>query len=360
MPPDGGAEETGRMDSSTLLPLTCLLVAVAGVPGLAAGPSAQPAEARRYVVAEAMFLQRNNATREQALVVNATDTSVPVVTANGLVSELGTGARLLFGDYGRNGLGWEVGYTGVYGMDVDRWFQSDVDILQAGGQPGFAEATGLIDGERADVSYRSQINSLEANAVVHSFDGGRDRRSPYPWQRSPGYDGGHVDWLLGVRWAGLEESAQLAITPGGFPRANTYDVQTSSNLFAAQVGTRGRWAWQNWAFEGWMKIGIAGSVLSQSQSMFDQLTPDAPFRSPRSSDDLGMGMIADMNLSMIYRLTDTWGLRLGYNLLWLTGVALAPDSWDLTVNDGPDAGTGIRGTGSVFLNGATVGLEARW
>ncbi|NBX31016.1 hypothetical protein EBR04_11350, partial [bacterium] len=176
------------MDCSTLLPFACLLVAVAGVSGAAAGATPQPADARHYVIADALFLQRNNATREQALVVNSTDTNVPVVTANGLVSEIGTGGRLFYGDYGRDSLGWEVGYTGVYGMDVDRWFENQADVLQAGGQPGFAEATGLIDGARADVSYRSQINSLEANTVLHSFDGGRDRRSPFPWQRSPGYD----------------------------------------------------------------------------------------------------------------------------------------------------------------------------
>lgn len=357
MPPAGGAEETGCMDCSKLLPLACLLVAVAGVPEMASGVAPQAEDARRYVIADALFLQRNNATREQALVVNATDTNVPVVTANGLNSQIGTGARLFYGDYGCDSLGWEVGYTGIYGMDVDRWFKSDADILQAAGQPGFAEATGLIDGGRADVSYRSQINSLEANTVLHSFDGGADRRSPYPWQRSPGYDGGHVDWLLGVRWAGLEESAQLAITPGGYPQANTYDVQTSSNLFAAQVGTRGRWAWQNWAFEGWMKIGIAGSVLSQSQSMFDQLTPQ-PYRWPRSSDDLGMGMIADMNASLIYRLTETWGLRLGYNLFWLTGVALAPDQFDWSASTA--ASTGIVHDASMLLSGASAGLEARW
>lgn len=346
------------MDCSKLLPIACLLMAVAGVPGGAAGAPPQSADTRRYVIADALFLQRNNATREQALVVNATDTNVPVVTANGLDSQIGTGARLFYGDYGCDSLGWEVGYTGIYGMDVDRWFESDGDILQAGGQPGFAEATGLIDGQRADVSYRSQINSLEANTVFHSFDGGPDRRSPYPWQRSPGYDGGHVDWLLGVRWAGLEESAQLAITPGGYPTANTYDVQTSSNLFAAQVGTRGRWAWQNWAFEGWMKIGIAGSVLSQSQSMFDQLTPGDPFRWPRSSDDLGMGMIADMNASLIYRITDTWGLRLGYNLFWLTGVALAPDQFDFS--DATEAPTDVQAGRTLWLGGASIGLEATW
>jgi hypothetical protein len=43
-----------------------------------------------------------------------------------------------------------------------------------------------------------------------------------------------------------------------------------------------------------------------------------------------MGMIADMNLSAIYRFNEVWGLRVGYNLLWLTGVALAPDQFDFT------------------------------
>lgn len=34
-----------------------------------------------------------------------------------------------------------------------------------------------------------------------------------------------------------------------------------------------------------------------------------------------MGMIVDMNMSAIYRIDETWGLRVGYNLMWLTGVA---------------------------------------
>lgn len=347
--------EHARPVRPALVPIICLATALAAASGRGVA-----AESGRYVVADAVFLQRNNATLQRPLVVTALDPRVPLVTANGLVSQVGTGARLLYGDYGPNGLGWELGYLGVYGMNADRPVESGAGILQAAGQPGFAETSGLVDGSRADVSYRSQIDSIEANVVVHSFDGGPDRRSPRPWQRSPGYDGGHVDWLLGVRWAGLGESARLAVTPAGYPQANTYDVLTSSNLFAAQVGTRGRWAWQDWAFEGWMKVGLAGTALSQSQSMFDQLAPDDPLRGPRSSDDHGMGMVADMNLSAVYRVTDAVGLRIGYNLLWLTGVALAPDSWDLTTATGAAAGTGIRGSGSVFLNGANAGLEVRW
>jgi hypothetical protein len=65
-----------------------------------------------------------------------------------------------------------------------------------------------------------------------------------------------------------------------------------------------------------------------------------------------------MNLSAIYRFTDVWGLRIGYNLAWLSGVALAPNQWDFTDTTG--SGTGVRGAGGVFLHGANLGLEAQW
>ena len=79
---------------------------------------------------------------------------------------------------------------------------------------------------------------------------------------------------------------------------------------------------------------------------------------PTSADTVGMGMIADMNLSAVYRIDEVWGLRVGYNLMWLTGVALAPDQWDFTPSQ--TGGTGINGSGSVFLSGANLGLEARF
>jgi hypothetical protein len=92
--------------------------------------------------------------------------------------------------------------------------------------------------------------------------------------------------------------------------------------------------------------------------MFDQLAPNDPYRSPRARRLGGMGMIADMNISAIYRLNEIWGLRVGYNLLWLTGVALAPDQFDFQASEA--GGRGLNTTGSVFLAGANLGLEARW
>ena len=73
-----------------------------------------------------------------------------------------------------------------------------------------------------------------------------------------------------------------------------------------------------------------------------------------------MGMIAEMNWSAIYRIDDVWGFRVGYNLMSLTGLALAPDQWVFSPSTAAAVGTGVSGTGSLFLCGGSLGLEARW
>ncbi len=51
-------------------------------------------------------------------------------------------------------------------------------------------------------------------------------------------------------------------------------------------------------------------------------------------------------------------LRLGYNMIWRSGVALTPDQWDVT-NNPPTSGTTLVVVG-VFLHGVNLGLESRW
>jgi len=312
---------------------------------------------RSYAVFDALFLQRNNATVNQSLIVDTAAPNTALISTGDLTSTIGTGARLLYGNYGENDLGWEVGYLGVYGMSAAKTATSAGGSLEAPNTV-FAAQTGLNDGFSARVTDNASINSIELNMVFHEYDGGYNRRSGRPWQRCEGYDGGHVDWIGGFRWANLQDDAVLAIPPKASPQPSTYSVNATSNLFAAQVGTRGRMAFEQWALEGWMKIGVAGTALSQSQTIYDTNLPLNPFRQPTASDTAGMGMIADMNLSAIYRFNDIWGLRVGYNLMWLTGVALAPDQWDFAASR--TGGTAINGTGSVFLSGANLGLEARW
>ena len=229
----------------------------------------------------------------------------------------------------------------------------------ASAYPAFANVSGFTRGSFSTATYSSNLNSVECNVVLHEYDGGFNRRSGSPWQRCDGYDGGHVDWLAGFRWADVEESSLLSLRSTNPSPQSTYGVTSSSNLFAGQVGIRGRMAFQRWATEGWMKVGIAGTSLYQSQSMRDGFSSSS-LRLPRSGDAVGMGMIAEMNWSAIYRFTDVWGFRVGYNLVSLTGLALAPDQWDFSPSQAATAGTAVHGTGSLFLSGGSLGLEARW
>ena len=45
--------------------------------------------------------------------------------------------------------------------------------------------------------------------------------------------------------------------------------------------------------------------------------------------------VADVNLNGIYRISGNWQCRLGYNLIWVNRVALAPDQIDFTVDYEP-------------------------
>ena len=51
-------------------------------------------------------------------------------------------------------------------------------------------------------------------------------------------------------------------------------------------------------------------------------------------------------------------LRAGYNLMWIEGVATAPDQLDFT--DTAQSGTIVQTKGGEFFHGVNLGLEARW
>jgi hypothetical protein len=324
----------------------------------ACGPVSGSCCDTHYAVVDALFLQRNNAAVDRPIAVDTSAPGAPILSAADPTSVVGTGTRLLYGSYGDGEVGWEAGYLGVWGMHAVADAASPAGTLQAAGDLGLDPLSPFRSATLARATVDSTVQSADLNLVLHRCDGGFNRRSGNPWQRCRGYDGGHVDWLAGFRWAGLDESAVLAFTSSP-PQPSTYTVRTNSNLFAAQFGTRGRMAWERWAFEGGAKIAVAGTSLFQSQSTFDAFTGD-PVRQPSASRFGGMGMIAELGISAVYRFNETWGLRVGYTQLWLTGVALAEDQWSFKSVNAPGAGTGLNSTGSVYLGGATLGLEARW
>lgn len=314
-----------------------------------------------YAIFDAVFLQRDIGAAQRPLVTETTS-GAPAIRTDDLTFSTQPGMRLFYGRKGDCAPGWEVGYLGVWGMFGEDANVSAVNTLQAanplGLQPGVLNGAGV-----ARATYRSSLNSAEANVFSRWCDGGYDRSAGEPWRRCDNYDGGTIDLLAGFRWANLDEQAALAFAPAPNPGSGLYAVETSSNIFAPQVGARARAAWERWAFESWAKLALGGTAMSQSQApiinSFGRVDGQPVVERPgRSATEGGVGFIGDLNFTLTYRLTETWGLRMGYNIIWLSGVALAPNQFDFSP---PPAGGGaLHGGSSICLTGASLGLEARW
>ena len=79
---------------------------------------------------------------------------------------------------------------------------------------------------------------------------------------------------------------------------------------------------------------------------------------PLGADDTSVAFFGEVGANSTLWLTEWLAWRVGYNFFWLQGVATAPQQFSL-VNYGSDSAS-INTDGSVFLQGFSTGLEARW
>lgn len=308
----------------------------------------------RYAIVEVLAMQRDNQAGVRPLVID-NETNQTLLSTSDLDPAVALGGRAFYGYYGESGWGWEAGYLGVYGMTATQTL-TGAETLQLAGPMASDLQIPFGAADEATAQFTSMINSGEINIFK---SGGQPRGD-----RCGGCQGGCVvDWLGGFRYLNVTEQADLTFTccttevPGPF--TSSYDVATSNNLIGGQFGGRASRTWRRWAVEGWAKTGVFANLQSQSQApIADPLNPGTPYRDARSSNGVAPAMVADLNLSVACRLTDTLALRAGYSAIWIGGVALAPNQWDF--GTATDAGTTLDSSGSIFLNGLSVGLDAAW
>lgn len=318
---------------------------------------------REYVTFDVLFLDRDNASTNQPLATEGPFGPGPggvVFTTRGLMPTTAPGVRLFVGRHGCDMTGWELGYWGCYGFFGDAAAARPGAAGAPGGLavpgglgttvPGWDQASAIRAG------WSSNLNVVECNLLATDISAACEPGSRWPQRRCASET--ETDLIGGLFWAGVDEEAALHVTYAN-DAPTAYRVATSSNLFGGQIGVRRRRTWDRFALEGWLKAGLGGAWLAQSAApITSPLGQGFEFRHGREAHDTGMGFLSSMNLSMSYRFSDAWGLRLGYNLAWLSGLALAENQFDFDAT--ASAGSGVRGAGGMFLHGANVGLEGRW
>lgn len=299
----------------------------------------------RYSFAEALIMGRDNQAFNRPLVTDLTE-SETFLSSQSPQFPFGGGFRTFYGHLGTDCRGWEVGYFGLYNLTAT----ASTSAAAVGAPLYMPGALGLaidsVGADRATITSATTINSAEANMFHHS-------------ERWNGYRSAwmEIDWLTGFRYVGVEDAANIGLVCCNETAFPSYRARTSNSMFGGQVGGRARWNWQRWAIETWGKAGILGNFQGQYQNaVFDE--NGALVRGAQSSTGTSAAMIADINVSAIYRINRTWGIRAGYNTIWLGGVALAANQFDFGA--GAAAGSVLQPSGSIFLHGANLGLEGRW
>lgn len=195
--------------------------------------------------------------------------------------------------------------------------------------------------ETANATLESQLQSFELN-----------RRIPTD---------GRIQWLAGFRWFQWNDSLGLdGLT--GLGDALGIDTRTNNDLYGMQVGVDTillRPGSRFWV-EGLGKAGVYYNRSAQFTS-FTSTVPDPPSISGGTWTSRA-AFVGELGVTGVWQVTDWLAVRTGWVAFWLDGLALAPNQLDeqcLICENEPIRQT-TNTAGGVFVNGLTLGIEARW
>jgi len=228
---------------------------------------------------------------------------------------------------GCGGCAWEIGYMGL-----PNWSTTDSvsgHLIFCG--PGF---TVEVNPANFVAHYESSLHSLEANVR--------------PFQAA--VCGAQCSWFVGFRYFRLDESFVISETIAPIP--NVLNIHTQNNLFGGQMGANILMMDRGGPFylESVVKFGLYGNAYGQT-------TASAVVGPAVEASDTNLAFAGEFLFAAGYRVNCHFDLRVGYQILGLSGVALAPDQ--MRLSDIPNDCAYLQ-TGQLIAHGAFLGGSFRW
>ena len=203
--------------------------------------------------------------------------------------------------------------------------------------------------------WASRLYSMEVN--LRWFD--------RPWIHS----------LIGFRYVQFEESllGQFPVAvpeyvvsgdyilPAGKANRTFWSSKVANHLWGGQLGTD---------ITLWDRGGLLSASSSAKVGLYynrEEQTSSSPDVGAVSAQQDELAFLGEIGVMTKWRITDRMVFRLGYQLMWLQGVALAPSqipvssltgNWDRRSLDGN--ATSVSGNSTVFFHGSTAGVEVRF
>jgi len=315
-----------------------------------------------YFQTQALFFQQVPRFGRQPIVVNNTNNTTLMSTSN-LDSTFNPGLQATLGSRLQNGQTVEFEYLGLFGSTSAVAVKPDPAAFLT--FPNNLAGNAFIDMNRVQADYSSSFNSFAFNLLSctgfcnSAYGSGAAGCCDAAYGSAAAAQCQSLSGFAGFRYINFNDRINISTqrVVGGVVENGTYNTSTNNNLYGAQLGgrfrrTSGPFGWDSTGF-----AGLFGNDASQTQSATD--FPNFPLRPPVSSSKPGVAFVGGGNVSALYSLNSVWNLRAGYSLLWVEGLALAPNQLDFNFASA-QGGSQLRYNGGMLLHGATAGLEARW
>lgn len=188
--------------------------------------------------------------------------------------------------------------------------------------------------DQVDVKYQSNLNNVEANYKQTMFN---------------------VTLLGGFRYFNLHEVYE--IRSSDFDSGTSpYRVKTHNNLMGGQIGLGFNKQCGRFGVDFISKAGLYGNA-ARLETYLGDFNNTVVLRNYKDNETI-TSFIGELNAQATYNVTDWFLIRAGYRILWLEGIALAPQQLDFTAD--PNAGNHIIDRAGLYLYGFNIGCEARW
>jgi hypothetical protein len=311
------------------------------------------------IYAEWVTLKRDEIGRDVTFATDGID-GFPVLGTEQLTFSNESGFRVNFAIQLSAGNLLETSYLGTFNWasrsEVTNSFNELFSIYsQFGTDPpplGFAETD---QSALQSIAYSSGFDSIEMNYR---------QRWVGPNTRIQG------SWLAGIRYMYLlEDFRYITASPLNAAASDTL-VSTMNSMTGAQIGGD-LWVciMPGLSVGGEAKAGVYGNHASQRTNIqtFGFTIPQGLFPSSdpyveKVTED-SAAFVADLNVTLLWRLSQNWTFRTGYMFLWMSEVALATDNFNPEV---PLAGFAqprpalIDNGGNLLYHGYTAGFEYLW
>jgi hypothetical protein len=179
-------------------------------------------------------------------------------------------------------------------------------------------------------------------------------------------------FLIGTRWLQWNETLQMQDSfssppppdPVTLEGTDFYQTQCFNNLWGGQIGLDtlllGRVGQAR--VEGLVKAGAYYNAAGQTSAYTYQTVPPFAFSGQtRSTGPASASFVGEVGMTAVLPISSNWDFRCGYFGLWLTGLAQPANQLSdqtITQIDAP-SGT-LDTTGTLILQGLSLGLEGRW